>query len=155
MPDRSTAALIEQIVRLTLDLGGATVDLRTMRILPAVDAWYFPRFPERTMIVPQTDLAASVHRFIELHRDTLTDDTIWLGTWINPESHNCYLDLITRNADQHEALRLARSYSRLGGRKIIASYNPRRRQTRYVWDEPAETIPGPPPGLRGLGHESR
>lgn len=136
MPDQATAVLVEQIVRLTLDHGGTTADLMTMRTLPAVDAWYFPRFPERTMIVPLTDLAPSVHRFIGLHRDTLTDDNIWLGTWINPETRACYLDLITRNADQHEALKLARRYSRVGGRKIIAICNPRRRQTRQVWDEP-------------------
>jgi hypothetical protein len=132
MPDQSSAFLVEQIVRATLDHGGTTADLRTMKIVPAIDAWYFPRFPERTMIVALTDLDSSVSRFIEVHRETLITGNLWLGTWINPETRACYLDLITRTADQHEALHLARRYSRDGGRKIIAICNPSRRQTLDV-----------------------
>jgi hypothetical protein len=129
MPDQSSALLIEQIVRMTVDHGGTTADLRTMKILPAIDAWYFPRFPEWTMIVALTDLDSSVSHFIEVHREMLITGNLWLGTWINPETRTCYLDLITRTADAQEALALARRYSRYGGRKIIAICNPSRRQT--------------------------
>ena len=129
MPEKSSAPLVEQIVRMTLDHGGTTADLRTMRIQPVEDAWYFPRFPERTMIVTLTELGSSVSRFIELHREALITGGLWLGTWINPETRTCYLDLITRSADQHEAVELARRYSRDGGRKIIAICNPSRRLT--------------------------
>ncbi len=129
MIDQTPARLIEQIVRTTLDHGGTTADLRTMRIHPAEDAWYFPRFPERTMIVALTGLASSVSGFIEQHREALITGDLWLGTWINPESRKCYLDLITRSTDRQDALELARSYSRSGGRKIIAICNPLRRLT--------------------------
>lgn len=115
--------------------GGATADLATMRILPPEDVWYFPRFPDRTMIVAFTDLDSSIHTFIEMNRGTLISGDLWLGTWVNPETRACFLDLITCNPDEQEALSLARRYSEDGGRKIIAICNPIRQQTRAVWDE--------------------
>lgn len=88
------------------------------------------------MIVGLAELDSSLRRFIALHRELLLTGDLWLGTWINPATGGCYLDLITRHPDQHEARRLARRYSHRGGRKIIAICNPGRRQTRPVWDEP-------------------
>ncbi|MFC7625620.1 hypothetical protein [Microlunatus sp. GCM10028923] len=71
--------------------------------------------------------------FIELHREVLLAGDLWLGTWINPATGRCYLDLITRHRNQHEALRLARLYSHAGGRWIVAICNPLRQQTREVF----------------------
>ncbi|GAB3762853.1 hypothetical protein [Microlunatus parietis] len=133
-PDPLTA-FVEQITRNTLDSGGCTADVAARRILPGEDAWYFPRFPEHTMIVSLPELGSSLVRFIELHHHHHLAGDIWLGTWINPAIHQCYLDLITRHEDEHEALRLARLYSHAGGRKIIAICNPARRQTRQVWTD--------------------
>lgn len=137
MDDGDQGLLVRSIVRTTLDQGGSTTDLVAGRVLPATDAWYFPRFPGRTRIVPLPSLGDSVRSFIDEHRETLTADSLWLGTWINPETRTCYLDLITRTVDEQEARALARTYSREGGRRIIAICNPKRRLTRAVWDGPA------------------
>jgi hypothetical protein len=121
--------LLHEICAETFRRGGATADLHSL--VPPTDQWYFPRFPEHTQIVPLTALAPSVGCFVRVHRSALAGDLL-LGTWINPDNRMCYLDLITRVAAEHRALELARHYSRLGGRDILAICNPVRGITRRV-----------------------
>ncbi|GAB2616756.1 hypothetical protein [Kribbella endophytica] len=56
-----------------------------------------------------------------------------LGTWINPHSGRCYLDVTMRVAGKQAALREARRVSDLDGRKIVTIYHPGLDQTEYVW----------------------
>ncbi|HVX43738.1 MAG TPA: hypothetical protein VHC49_07620 [Mycobacteriales bacterium] len=121
--------LIRTICAETRRCGGTTADLHSL-VVPT-DQWYFPRFPEHTQIVSLADLPSSLERFVGIHRAVLAGGLL-LGTWINPDNRMCYLDLITRVAAEHRALELARHYSRLGGRDIVAICNPVRGITRRV-----------------------
>lgn len=123
-----------EIARATLANGGATVDVAAGRLLPPDDRWYFPRHPARTRIVPPQCLQDSVATFITDHRQHFHDG-LYLGTWLNPHTTTCYLDLITATPDKHEALALARRYSHQSGRKIVAICNPLRALTEHVWPD--------------------
>ena len=126
------SGLADEIVAATLADGGATVDVTSGTLLTADDSWYFPRYPECTRIVPVDGLAAAVLAFAIDHEDVLRTERRWLGTWLNPGSGQCYLDVITRSASRSEALALARRYGREGGRRILAICNPLRQATEYV-----------------------
>jgi hypothetical protein len=130
--------------------GGATVDAGTGALRAPDDRWYFPRYPDLTAIVPPAGLEGALGAFVEHHRGRLASEGLLLGTWIRPATGHCYLDLITSAAGSAEALVLARRFSRLHGRRILAVCNPLRGRTLEVWadevPEPAIRGEAPPPG---------
>ncbi|MEV6283372.1 hypothetical protein [Kribbella sp. NPDC051770] len=123
---------IHRITTRTLTTGGATFDLTTLSFVPPADYWYFPRHPSRTAIVDQHHLAAELATFIDHNRAVCETAGTWLGTWLNPSSGQCYLDVTTRLADRDAALREARRVSDLEGRRVVSIYNPGRDRTAYV-----------------------
>lgn len=120
----------------TLERGGVTTRPETMAFLDALDAWGFPRHPSRTVILPpQADLLGELRAFIRRNAALLGAPECWLGTWVNPATGCCYLDITTSRADLAEAQAVARMLSAQEGRKIVALYNPLRGQTVYLWDD--------------------
>lgn len=124
-----------EVARVTVASGGATADLAARLLVPPADVWYFPRFPGRTRIVGVAGLAGSVAAFVAEHRRLLVGRGLLLGTWINPATGACFLDLITQAPSRRAGLTLARRYSREDGRRIIALCNPFRGTTVPVWDD--------------------
>jgi hypothetical protein len=125
--------LLHQIVARTVQDGGATFDLAALAFAGPGDFWYFPRYPSRTRMVDLSGLYEEISAFVEHNREICAHAAVWLGTWINPHSGKCYLDLTTRLADRDEALREARRVSEVEGRKIVTIYNPALDRTEYVW----------------------
>lgn len=123
----------------TLEQGGAASDIETCQLLPPADAWEFPKYPQRTAILPlDVDLAAEIKAFIIANERYLKEPDCWLGTWINPRTQHFYLDITTSREDPDEARRVAIETSQKEGRKIVALYNPKRDQTIYLWDTVTE-----------------
>jgi hypothetical protein len=125
--------LLDQIVTRTVEHGGATFDLAALAFASPGDFWYFPRYPSRTAMVDPSKLSEELAAFLERNRDVCANSGFWLGTWINPHSGKCYLDITTRVAGKAEALREARRVSRTDGRKIVTIYHPALDRTEYVW----------------------
>lgn len=125
--------LLHQIVTRTVERGGATFDIATLSFASPGDFWYFPRYPSRTVMVERSRLLEELSAFVERNRDVCTGPGIWLGTWINPHSGRCYLDVTMRVAGKEAALREARRVSDLDGRKIVTIYHPGIDRTEYVW----------------------
>ncbi|HEY3503044.1 MAG TPA: hypothetical protein VGN37_09735 [Actinocatenispora sp.] len=130
-PDES--AFVGHVARVTRATGGATADLAARCLVAPADVWYLPRYPGLTRIVAPRGLAGSLAGFLAEHRRLLMGGGLLLGTWINPETGSCYLDLITQAATRRAGVALARRYSREGGRRIIAICNPLRGTTERVW----------------------
>ncbi|OIV36546.1 hypothetical protein BIV57_15415 [Mangrovactinospora gilvigrisea] len=164
--------VVERIAAATLRDGGVTADLRTGALLPPVDAWYLPRRPDRTRIVPGDDfLAGAVADFLAAEAPLLGEEAaacgeepaafgeepgacggepaphggarLWLGTWLNPATGRCYLDIVTRAATAAEAVALARRYGAVHGRPIVAVCNPARGLTVAVADGAPIGVSGP------------
>ena len=127
--------VIERMVIRTLEQGGATFDITTHSLIEPDCYWYFPKHPSRTRIVDQDQLHSELLVYIEQNHDVCGEVDVWLGTWINPHSSKCYLDITTKLADKSEAIRGARRASETEARKIITIYNPELKQTEYVWDD--------------------
>lgn len=124
---------IEEVTRATLELGGTASQLDGYQLLPPMDSWQFPKYPGRTVILPpQTDLAQALKRFISANETFLREPDCWLGTWINPQTRCFYLDITTSCKDLSEARRLALGISEREGRRIVALYNSKRRETIYL-----------------------
>lgn len=121
--------LLRRVVRATLEDGGATVDLTRGTMMEPRDRWYFPRHPELTRIVPVQCLAATIGGFVSEHARLWTRRGLLLGTWVNPDSGDCYVDLITHESSRARALDAARRHGRDGRRAIVALCNPHRRLT--------------------------
>lgn len=125
------AALVAEV---TARDGGASVDVAAGCVLEPVDAWYLPRYPDRTRIVPpDEDLAAAIAAFMAAQAQSLTEPDLWMGSWIDPASGACYLDLVTRVATAECAVELARHYSARYGRRVLAVCNPARKSTAPVF----------------------
>ena len=124
---------ILEIAAATLEHGGVAFDLNTHRFLPPRDTWSFPKYPARTTILPpDVDLVAALEAFIEGNGPFLCEPDCWLGTWINPQTGYFYLDVATACADLDEARRIALEVSARDGRKIVALYNSKRKETIYL-----------------------
>ena len=117
----------------TLEKGIATSKLDTYQFLRPVDAWGFPKYPGKTAILPpNADLVKSLTEFIYANETYLREPDSWLGTWINPRTQYCYLDITTSCADLEEARKAAITIGEREGRKIIALYNSKWEQTVYL-----------------------
>lgn len=121
------------IVTATLKNGGTASRLDDHQLSPPVDAWEFPKYPARTVILPaKADLADGLRKFITANESLLREPDCWLGTWINPQTGCFYLDITIRCEDLGEAKRLALEFSERAGRRIVALYNSWRRETVYL-----------------------
>jgi hypothetical protein len=120
----------------TFEKGVTASKLETYQFLPPVDAWGFPKYPGETVILPaKSDLAGGLKAFITVNETRLREADSWLGTWINPETEEFYLDITTSRQDLDEARRVAKAVSLDEGRKIVALYNSKRDQIEYLWDD--------------------
>ena len=117
----------------TLENGGVASKLDTYQFLPPRDTWGFPKYPAKTAILPpEVDLVDELKSFILANEQFLREPDCWLGTWINPQTHYFYLDITTSCDDLDEARRTALELSARAGRKIVALYNSKRKETVYL-----------------------
>ena len=97
----------------TLEQGGVTSNVLTRQFLPPIDAWGVPKYPEKTLILPPgANLIPGLRAFILGNQTALHSPDTWLGTWINPFTRCCHVDIteIYHNLDEarQEALKRAR-----------------------------------------------
>ena len=117
----------------TLKQGGTASRLNDYRLLPPLDAWQFPKYPARTVILPpDADLAEGLTEFICSNDSFLREPDCWLGTWINPQTQCVYLDVTTSSGSLDEAKKMALEFSCRAGRMIVALYNSGRKETVYL-----------------------
>src|SRR5215471_14716641 len=97
----------------TLERGGVTSKMLTRQFLPPIDAWCVPRYPEKTLILPpEANLLAELRAFVQQNHAPLQETDAWLGTWINPFTRCCHLDVIELYPDLDAARREALKQSR-------------------------------------------
>lgn len=125
--------------------GGATARIDTREFLGLVDKWGFPKYPEKTAILPSdTDLVTALKVFVQENETYLIEPNVYLGTWINPQNNQYYLDIMAAYDSREEALRLAKEHSRKGGRRIVALYHFLTDETYYInWSEEEDRVPEP------------
>ncbi len=124
---------LQEIATRTLIYGGVAFKLDTCQFLPPMDVWAFPKYPSRTAILPSNiDLVEALRGFISTNEQFLRGPDYWLGTWINPQTREFYLDVTTSCKDLDEAKKMAIEASRREGRKIVAIYNSKRKLTVYL-----------------------
>lgn len=116
----------------TVERGGVTSNVRTRQLHPAIDAWSVPKYPEKTLILPPgTNLLPGITTFIQKNRAALYLPDSWLGTWINPFTRCCHLDITEIYVDLDEARNQA-----LQRKQVLALYNFKHNQTIYLHAEP-------------------
>ena len=115
----------------TLEQGGVTSNILTRQFLPPIDAWCVPKYPEKTLILPPgANLIPALKAFIQRNRKDLHCPDLWLGTWVNPFTHCCHLDVTEIYLDLDEARQEALKRSR-----VLALYNFKHNQTVYLHTE--------------------
>lgn len=120
----------------TMKNGGSASKPGEEKFLAPMDVWSFPKYPSRTAILPSSmDLAFELRKFILQNEALLSQADCWLGTWVNPNSGEYYLDVATGISDLEEARKMAAKISYDDGRQIVAIFNPKRNETIYLWDE--------------------
>ena len=124
---------LHEIAAATLKKGGTAFKLDRCQFLPPMDIWSFPKYPGRTRILPQTiELVDALRDFITANEKLLKESDCWLGTWINPITHEFYLDIATGQQDLEAAKREALEASQRDGRRIVAIYNSQQQKTIYL-----------------------
>lgn len=127
----------------TLEDGGVTSNVHTYQFLAPIDAWGLPRYPERTRILPPgADLSSGLRDFIQTNTDYLHAPCSWLGTWINPSTRCCHLDITEICTTFEEAHAQALHHNATSARAIVALYNFKQKRTVYVQDNRVEGAPG-------------
>jgi len=117
----------------TLEKGGSVSDLKTYQFISHIDDWKFPKYPGKTIILPNdVDLVSELNNFIVTNESFLREADCLLGTWIHPQTQYFYFDVVTSCSDFEEARKLALEYSQRDGRKIVALYNSARNETFYL-----------------------
>jgi hypothetical protein len=98
-----------------------------------MDAWSFPKYPGKTLILPpDVDLVGEIRAFILANESFLSEADCWLGTWIHPKTRYFYLDISTSRPDLDDARNTALEISRREGRRIVALYHSAREETVYL-----------------------
>lgn len=129
-------AYIREIAEATTERGCVASQLDTLRLLPPVDEWGFPKYPDRTVILPpDADLVVGLRRFVAANETLLREPDCCLGTWIDPGTLHCYLDITTSRANLADARRAAEDAGEKNGRKIVALYNSKRGELVYLRDD--------------------
>ncbi|HJT55767.1 MAG TPA: hypothetical protein VJ761_04675 [Ktedonobacteraceae bacterium] len=117
----------------TLERGGTTSRPDTYQFLSSVEAWGLPKYPDRTVILPpDANLLNEVTVFIHTNIDFFQEKNCWLGTWIDPQTHNCYLDITAIYTCLDEARREAITLCGRAQRKIVALYDFKQGRTVYL-----------------------
>lgn len=117
----------------TIERGGTTSKLATHQFLSSIDSWAISKYPARTVILPPgANLLQEITAFIHSNESYLKEPDCWLGTWINPCTGNCYLDITTIYSCLEEAKSEASALSQEVQRKIVALYNFKLEKTIYL-----------------------
>ena len=117
----------------TLERGGATSKLDTYEFVPSIDAWGIAKYPGKTVILPpEANLPQEITAFIHTNEAYLQQPDCWLGTWIDPCTGNCYLDITAIYPCLEEARCEAIALSRTAQCRIVALYNFKSGQTLYL-----------------------
>ena len=115
---------LDKVRDLTLEQGWAVSNPNTHEFLRPVNVWGFPKYPDRTVILPSdADLTASLETFIEVSALHFEESNLWLGTWKRPLTGEIYLDIATSYPELTDALAVTAHISGVSRRKIIAVYN--------------------------------
>ena len=122
-----------KVCTMTLERGGTTSRPDTYPFLSAVYAWGLPKYPDRTVIFPpDANLPTTVTAFIQKNADFFKEKNCWLGTWINPQTNHCYLDITCIYTRLEEARREAITLCHRAQRKIVALYDFKRGRAVYL-----------------------
>lgn len=117
----------------TLERGGVTSKVDTYQFLDPIDAWGLPKYPGKTAILaPDANLLEELVQFIEANRVHLYEPDAWLGTWIDPTTCRCYLDITVICSCLEDARREALERSQQARRTIVAVYNFKHNRTVYL-----------------------
>jgi hypothetical protein len=117
----------------TLERGGATSKLNTYEFVSPIDAWGIAKYPGKTAILPpEANLPQEITAFIHTNKGYLQQPDCWFGTWIDPCTGNCYLDITAIYPCLEEARREAVALSQNAQRRIVALYNFKYGQTHYL-----------------------
>jgi hypothetical protein len=117
----------------TLERGGVTSKLDTYQFLSDIDAWGIPKYPDKTVILPPgANLPHEITAFICANEHDLKEPNCWLGTWIDPRTGHCYLDISTICYGLEEAMRAVSTLSQTAQRRIAALYNFKHEQVLYL-----------------------
>jgi hypothetical protein len=118
----------------TLERGGVTSKLDTYEFIsPTDEAWGLPKYPDKTAILPPgADLAQAITEFIHANEVYLREPGSWLGTWIDPSTNICYLDITAIYFRIEDAMSQATALSSKTQRKIVALYDFKREQPVYL-----------------------
>jgi hypothetical protein len=120
----------------TLERGGVTSKVDTYQFLDAIDAWCLPKYPDKTVILPPgSNLPQGIRDFIQRNTAALKEPEAWLGTWIDPGTNTCYLDITALYPCLEEARREAVALSQRAQRRIVALYNFKHAETVYLQDK--------------------
>jgi len=139
----------------TLERGGTTSKLDTYEFVSAIDAWGISKYPGKTAILlPEANLPQEITAFIHTNKVYLQQPDCWFGTWIDPCTGNCYLDITAIYPCLEEARREAIALSRKTQRRIIALYNFKYGQTHYLESglEDVSVPTAPPVAPAGSAH---
>ena len=129
----SERSYLERVSELTLEQGWAVSNSVTKEFLHQADAWGFPKYPDRTVILPpDADLIEALGSFIVANAVHLQEANCWLGTWVQPRTGDIYLDITTSCKDLHETLRVTARINATSKRRIIAVYNSSLDKTVYL-----------------------
>jgi hypothetical protein len=84
------------------------------------------------ILPPGANLVQEIKSFIHANEAHLKEPDSWLGTWIDPYTGNCYLDITIIYPCLGEAVREALALSRRAQRRIIALYDFKHAQPLYL-----------------------
>jgi hypothetical protein len=120
----------------TIERGGVTSKLDTYEFVSSLDAWGLPKYPDKTVILsPGANLRQEITAFIYQNETSLRESNCWLGTWIDPDTGDCYLDMTALYFHLEDAKREAITLSKRARRKIVALYDFKHGRSVYLWDE--------------------
>jgi hypothetical protein len=124
---------LKAVAEKTLKDGGSASKPALCKFLPAQDLWSFPKYPAKTIILPpNANLIDELRNFTIRNADALNEEDCWLGTWIHPQTGEYYFDIATGVENVDKAREIAAQAGRRDGRKIVAMFNPRKKQTIFL-----------------------
>lgn len=124
---------LTNVIEKTLQEGGSASKPSSRMFLLIQNLWCFPKYPSKTSILPpNVNLLDELRSFISVNEGLLNQDDCWLGTWINPQSGDYYLDIATGIEDLETAHTFAIQAGKNENRDILALYNPAKQQTIFL-----------------------
>jgi hypothetical protein len=125
----------------TLERGGVTSNVDTYEFLGPIDAWGVPKYPGKTVELPSdAHIVEEIRRFILDNARELREPGCWLGTWIDPLTNCCYLDITTLAPCLEDAREEAFKRSRQDRREIVALYHFKYQQIVYLCEPVKESL---------------